>query len=174
MDWKTQFTKRAWLWIGVETSVLAILALTSLTLTAIIWWDPDWIGLNVPASKAASQFQRFALVFLAGILGGTAFSMKWLHHSVGLGPRSDEFKLGWTEDRRLWRLVVPWLSGIIAAAFYAVLEAQLLQLEIKTEDPQAFAVAVGFIVGYFSDRAAAKLKDVANVLFGKSDKEGEG
>lgn len=166
--WLSQFSPRAWKHICYETTYLLILALLSLIWLAVLWWAPTWVGLEAN-STAAKEFQQFALAFLAGILGGTAFAMKWLHHSVGLGPRRYDNKDGWSLDRRLWRLFVPILSGIMAGAFYAALQSGLLNLEIDTKNTSAFAVAFGFIVGYFSDRAAAKLGEVAYVLFGTTD-----
>lgn len=167
--WETKFTKRAWLWIYAEVAVLLFFIIASTSLLTVVWWSPSWLGLDVEKSDTAEEFQQFALVFLAGNLGGTAFSMKWLHHAVG----TEERDKGWSEDHRLWRFLVPILSAVIAVAFYAVLESKLLQLEITTENRNAFAVAAGFLIGYFSDRAAAKLREVAYVLFGKSQERGE-
>jgi len=158
--------------ILVEAIYLTGLLILSTFLISIFWWAPNLVGLDIAYNPDSAfttkedEFQHFALALLSGMLGGAAFAMKWLHHSVGLGPRSDAQPNGWTMDRRLWRFFVPVLSGVMAAVFYAALQSGLLNLEITTDNESAFAVAAGFLVGYFSDRAAAKLRDVAYVLFG--------
>lgn len=152
-----------------ETIYLVGLVPIFVPLLVVMWWFPALFSLDL-SSETSSEFREFALASLAGLLGGTAFAMKWLHHSVGLGPWSITNKKGWTDRRGHWRFFVPILSLIIAGAFYAVLKAQLIIITVAdTDNPETFAVAFGFIVGYFSDRAAAKLTDVAYVLFGKTE-----
>ena len=158
--------------IFIEALYLSVLLLVFIALLVIVWWFPDLLNLDV-ASKSGSQLHEFALASLAGVLGGTTFAIKWLHHSVGSGPYDSETnKWGWKSRHLLWRAFVPGLSFIIAGAFYAVLRSGMLNIEVSADEEmgaQAFAVAFGFLAGYFSDRAGAKLKDVAYVLFGKTD-----
>jgi len=70
----------------------------------------------------------------------------------------------WHVGRAPWRLLTPLLSAGFALAAAFVFEAGLA----KGASPEKSAgyVAVGFFVGYFSDRAVAKMLDIANVVFG--------
>lgn len=176
--WQTNFPDKAKKEIFWEALYLVLLLVICLVSLVILWWFPGWVGLEidrtaVPGAEmepgSTEEFQLFALAWLGGTLGGTAFAMKWLHYSVGKGPRTHKNRKGWTLDRRLWRFFVPILSGVISVAFYAALKSGLLNLEIGEGNPGAFAVAFGFIVGYFSDRAAAKLREVAYVVFGTTE-----
>jgi hypothetical protein len=127
-----------------------------LILSGFIWWFPKngFLGLD---SENLKIFQQYILAWCGGILGGTAFSLKWLYHSIA--------KKAWHEDRRVWRFCTPHLSSLFAVAFYALLESGLLNIQIEQQS-NPFAFAFGFIVGYFSDGAAAKLRDIADSLFG--------
>ena len=85
--------------------------------------------------------------------------MKWLYHSVA--------KRLWNEDRRLWRLFTPHISG--AVSLFTILLIASGVLQIFNEDfinRLLLVLGVGFVVGYFSDKALAKLAETADTLFG--------
>ena len=101
------------------------------------------------------------LAWLAGTFGGTLFAIKWLYHSVA--------KKMWHEDRRLWRLFTPHLSGGLGAAFLVLAASGVISVIDKTRLDSDFSVlGLGFIVGYFSDSASGKLAEVAETLFGST------
>lgn len=132
-----------------------------LLLSGAAWWFPKVSSPGID-SESLIVFQQYVLAWSGGTLGGTAFSLKWLYHAVA--------KKRWHEDRRIWRLCTPHLSGLFAVAFFALLESGLLNIVVE-KPSYAFAFAFGFIVGYFSDRAAAKLRDIAHSLFGEPKRE---
>ncbi len=168
--------------ILLEAVYLLAIVVVVLPLLVFVWWFPETLNLDVADTGTDTDtdtglgLRVFALVSLAGALGGTAFAMKWLHHAVGLGPAPKDKDKAWTRYQALWRFFVPILGFIMAGAFYAALKSGLFSLQVSDKaEIDTFAVAFGFIVGYFSDRASAKLKEVAYVLFGKTDeKELEG
>ena len=127
-----------------------------LLLSGAVWWFPrsGFLGLD---AENLIDFQQYVLAWFGGILGGTAFSLKWLYHAVA--------KRRWHEDRRIWRFCTPHLSGLFAVAFFALLDSGLLNIAVE-QASNPFAFSFGFIVGYFSDHAAAKLRDIADSLFG--------
>jgi hypothetical protein len=128
-----------------------------LLLSGAVWWfiEEGFLGLD---SESLINFQQYLLAWSGGTLGGTAFSLKWLYHAIA--------KRSWHEDRKIWRFCTPHLSGLLAVAFFALLNSGLLNIIVETPT-NAYAFGFGFIVGYFSDHAAAKLRDVADGLFGK-------
>ena len=110
-------------------------------------------------------FLGYVSAWIAGTLGGCSYSIKWMYHIVA--------KRRWHEDRRLWRLLSPHLSGVIALIMVFLVSSGLLQLFDKDflQHPSS-VMAFSFLVGYFSDNALAKMADVADTLFGgvKKDK----
>jgi hypothetical protein len=111
-----------------------------------------------------TEFKIYCFAFLGGMLGGIVFSMKWLYHSVA--------KNTWNIDRRLWRILTPLLSSVVA-----LIIVMLLNSDILKSNNSHFSIyksfAVGFLAGYFSDSAIGKLTEIAQVLFGSSSTKGK-
>lgn len=101
---------------------------------------------------------------LSGTVGGTAFSLKWLYHSVA--------KWSWNRDRVLWRLIVPFLSGSLALFVSAMITAEVISV-FNDDFFRNFygALAGGFFIGYFSDNVLAALQNLAVKWFGTVDKK---
>jgi hypothetical protein len=97
--------------------------------------------------------------WFGGLLAGTIYSVKWLYHVVGKGL--------WNLDRRLWRFFAPHVSAGLALAFIALLHSGLLVIvDRKAITSVWMCFSIGFLAGYFSDAATAKLSEVAQTLFG--------
>jgi len=123
---------------------------------------PSDTGNPRVATPPSSLFLVYVTAWLSGSIGGTLFSIKWLYHSVA--------KQIWHKDRLLWRLFTPHMSGCLA--FFMVL--LVASGVIRIFDEQFFrrvisVVGFGFLVGYFSDKALAKMAEVADTLFGKTE-----
>lgn len=107
------------------------------------------------------EFLRFAYAWLGGSLGGTLFDIKWLYHTVA--------KNLWNLDRRLWRLFVPHVSGVLGFSLVLLMSSNLIRIfDQETLKSLRVTLAIGFVTGLFSDTAMAKLKEVAETLFGTS------
>lgn len=119
----------------------------------------QFIGLNQPYQIG---FRNNALAWLGGTLGGTLFSIKWLYHGVA--------SFTWYQDRLLWRLFTPHLSGALSFAIILLISSGFINIFDKNalSDPSTI-VGLGFLCGYFSDSAIAKMTEVANTLFGTLD-----
>lgn len=107
-------------------------------------------------------FLLWISVGLSGTLGGTSFALKWLYHSVAKGL--------WNQDRILWRLIVPVLSGTLAVFVSMLIASGVLSL-INSRFFANFygAVGVSWLVGYFSDNVLASLQKLALRWFGTVD-----
>jgi hypothetical protein len=106
-------------------------------------------------------------VALSGIVGGSAFALKWLYHSVA--------KWTWNCDRLWWRLIVPVLSGVLALFVSALVTTGT----VAVFNPNFFksfygALGGGFFIGYFSDNVLAALQNLAVKWFGTVDKRYHG
>lgn len=106
-------------------------------------------------------FSRYGYFFLGGVLGGTLFGIKWLYHVVARGY--------WHQDRCLWRVMSPLLAGSLAFVVGTLMDAGFLGLTISASKAPAF-LSLGFITGYFGDKALAKMTEIAEVIF--STREG--
>jgi hypothetical protein len=85
--------------------------------------------------------------------------IKWLYHSVARGS--------WHLDRRLWRIFTPHISGGLSFFVLALISSGALRIfDRKATESFALVVGLGFLVGYFSDSAIAKLTELAETLFG--------
>ena len=102
---------------------------------------------------------KYAFAWSSGTLGGVLFDIKWLYHTVARGL--------WHLDRRLWRVFTPHISGGLSFFVLALVSSGALRIfDSKATESLAQVVGLGFLVGYFSDSAIAKLTEVAETLFG--------
>lgn len=158
-DWRSKYDdpmpRRA---IRIEATYLALLLFGYPVVMAWGWLEYPNSYLALPPEKYRTLF-RYALAWISGSLGGVLFALKWLYHSVARGT--------WHLDRRLWRLFTPHISGGLSFAMVALISSGALRIfDTKAMKVFPVIVGVGFLVGYFSDSAVAKLSDVADTLFG--------
>ncbi len=152
-----QITKEAW-YLGV------LLFLPPILLTVLALID---IRELLPISEANAMLLTHAIsAWLAGTLGGTLFTIKWLYHSVA--------KQIWNIDRRLWRIFTPHVSGALAFAVQMLAYSGILRIIDPVSISTAPAViGISFLIGYFSDSALAKLREIAETLFGATARSHE-
>ncbi|MCI0624736.1 MAG: hypothetical protein L0387_24340 [Acidobacteria bacterium] len=160
-DWQSKYTdplaRRA---IRVEAVYLAALLFVVPILMLVLWLGnpKGWLGIG---EEQYGPVARYGLAWLAGVLGGTLFDLKWLYHSVA--------RQRWHLDRRLWRLFVPHMSGGLAFVMVALVASGFVRIfDSRAVESPAAVVSIAFLVGYFSDRAIAKLTELAETLFGTS------
>jgi hypothetical protein len=155
-EWRTRYPD-ARLHIYGEAIYLAIHLFAVLGLIVVCWLGKiPQLGQSADRSLRLS---RYIYAWLAGTLGGTMFSIKWLYHSVA--------RYYWNQDRRLWRLFTPHLSGALALMFLVTARSGLLNtVNLSAYNSPSAIIASSFLVGYFSDSAIGKLKDIAETLFG--------
>lgn len=66
-------------------------------------------------------------------------------------------------------MFTPHISGGLAFAVTALIASGVFRIfDLKAMDSHPGVVGLGFLVGYFSDSAIAKLYEVAETLFGTS------
>lgn len=147
----------AWYLFGLITLSTALLAGYPLGLLSYV---VNLVGGG--EREVSGSIGAFFVVCSAGLLGGTVYGGKWLYHAVAKGI--------WSEDRAIWRFLSPWISlgttlGVSSLFFAGLFKA-------GGSAPSTFSghslVGIGFLIGYFSDMALAKMKDVTEVLFGET------
>jgi hypothetical protein len=159
-DWRSRYDEEARGCIRAESIYLAV-ALLAVSILMFLTWLGIPQRLMGLSDQQAAAFLRHTLAATSGILGGIIFAMKWLYHSVA--------KQLWHQDRKLWRYFTPIISGGVSFAMVLAVES------FGVFDPSivstgARATAFGFLVGFFSDNALAKLAELAQTLFGPTHK----
>lgn len=168
-DWRSKYEPSARTCIRWETAYLITISAIYLFIVFCIIKEASTSGVffpsgdNVPADTKYESSARLFLCSLgamsAGALGGCSFGIKWMYHCVA--------KQTWHEDRRLWRLLSPHISGIVALFMLLLISSNLVRVFDEEFVTRPIAVmAFSFLVGYFSDKALAKMAEVADTLFG--------
>jgi hypothetical protein len=160
-DWRTKYSDpEARRGIRAEAIYLAVLLLLVPVSMLVLWlgYPKNWLHLT---DGKYDTLLRYGLAWLAGVLGGTLYDAKWLYHTVA--------RQLWHLDRRIWRLFTPHISGGLAFVVISLVASGLLKIfDSHAVESNAMVVGVGFLVGYFSDSAIAKLAEIAETLFGTS------
>jgi len=157
--WESRYPDEALRRIRTEALYLAgHLALVPIGLFVVAMVD-GYLRADFASAGSPTCFCQFAFAWLGGMCGGTLFSIKWLYHTVG--------KNMWNVDRRLWRFFTPHVSGGLGFAFVVLSSSRFLIIfDNKAFESPWVCFGLGFLVGYFSDSAMAKLTEVSQTLFG--------
>jgi hypothetical protein len=158
-DWKSKYEDpAARKEIRREAIYLGALLFGLPALMVIFWLDYPKLALHLTDQKYAPLL-KYVLAWTAGSLGGVLFDLKWLYHTVARGS--------WHLDRRLWRIFTPHISGGLSFFVLALVASGGIRIfDSKATNSPALIIGLGFLVGYFSDSAIAKLTEVAETLFG--------
>jgi len=171
-DWKTSYPPEARKYIRLETSYLVVITGACLIgVLVIVAKSCDMSELDTASNDATHYIGHSSLpilgflgALLAGTLGGCIFGLKCMYHFVA--------KLMWHEDRRLWRLLSPPVSGVLSLFMVFLVASGLLKIfDGDFVQHPTRVMAFSFLMGYYSDKALAKMADVADTLFGSTKKE---
>ena len=157
-DWESKYPCKAQIQIRWEAAYVATMLVLIPILLFVIWtcWPNHFLKLTDGQYKTVALF---GYAWLGGSLGGTLFDLKWLYHSVGKGL--------WHVDRRLWRILIPHISGGYAFAVIMLISSGVFRIfDSAALSRPTMVIGIGFLVGYFSDSAIGKLNEIANTLFG--------
>jgi hypothetical protein len=161
-DWKSKYPDEAKKQIRLECAYLVVLLFLAPITLFLLWlgYPRSWLALS---ETQYPTFAHYAYAWVGGTLGGTLFDLKWLYHSVAKGL--------WHLERRLWRMVIPHVSGGLAFAVVLLICSGLFKVfSVGELSRPPVVIITGFMVGYFSDSAIGKLTEVANTLFGSGAK----
>lgn len=171
-EWETSYPAKARKGIRCETAYLVIVFFACVggvfyivaKLCDVSVQEQVSTGSIMSPSHKSSMALGFLGAWISGTLGGCSFGIKWMYHIVA--------KRRWHEDRRIWRLLSPHLSGVVSLFMVFLVASGLLQIFDKEFVERPIGVmAFSFLVGYFSDKALAKMAEVADTLFGGKKKE---
>lgn len=144
---------------GVVLAVIVLAVLSERNVTDVAGQPKSPIPTSV--SNPGFGWEQILHAWLGGVLGGAVFSIKWLVHVLA--------KNRWNIDRRFWRFFTPHVSGALAFAFVILMASGLVVIIDKESLTSVWVCfGLGFLVGYFSDNATAKLTEIARTLFGST------
>lgn len=148
--WGSKYPEEANKHIFMEALILtSFLFIIATILFPLLGWEQ-----RVVSSNGFTVDLNLVTYFLIGCIGGLAFSIKWLYHSVAKG--------WWHLDRRLWRFLSPILAG---AYTIVILKIELLRW-INVDDPTMATYGMAFIIGYFGDGISGVLTNIGRTIFG--------
>lgn len=156
-DWDTRYPRQAVVRIRWEAAYLIFLLLSSHFLIFVTWigWLHSFIGVQ---GENVFTLKKYAYYGLSGLLGGVAFGIKYFYRVVARGF--------WHRDRIIWRLMSPYMSMTLALIIGTLIDSSFITTRGPNSGPAI--VSIGFMVGYFADKAIAKMYEIANVVFGTS------
>jgi len=160
LEWESKYPAEAQREIRKEATYLAFLLFLNPILIVVFWlgYPNRWLHLT---DEIYGTVVKYVLAWLAGTMGGTVYDIKWLYHVVA--------RQVWHMDRRLWRLFTPHISGGLAFAMIALISSGMLGIfNTNAAQSRALVFIVAFLVGLFSDKAVAKLNEIAETVFGAS------
>ncbi len=156
--WRTFYNSEAWVYIRKEAVYVGLMIFTTAVLIIFVRFDLFGL-LAIPSSV-----KKLSYAWIGGTLGGTLFTTKWLYHSVARNL--------WNQDRFLWRIFTPHVSGALAFSFILLISSGIVSLfSPEAMEKNSAVFGFSFLIGYFSDSAIAKLTEIANTLFGATQKE---
>ena len=155
-QWTSGYPCRAKVQIWCETAFVVVVLVASLIGIYLTWQGflVEHLGCQ---TCSAGTLKRYSYFFFSGMLGSVLFGGKYLYHVVARGY--------WHQDRRLWRVLSPFLSASLALMVAASVDSGMLGLSFRAGS-HAACVAMGFLSGYFADKALAKMTEIADVVFG--------
>lgn len=155
-EWKTCYPREAVLQIRCEGFYLFFVLVVSLFLIFTCWHGILFENLALSPNQLV-PLRKYTFYAASGMLGGVVFGIKFFYRVVARGY--------WHQDRRIWRIMSPFLAMILAFATGVLIDANLFAIRGPSSTP-AF-VSIGFLTGYFADQANAKMCEIAAVIFGQ-------
>ena len=118
-EWRSRWEREAKRSILVDGLYLTAVLL----LCPVVLFVLDTEKLKSPLSltpHASRELALYGSAWIAGMLGGAVFALKWFYHSVARGK--------WHIDRRAWRIFTPVVSGALAFGTGALFISEVLPI----------------------------------------------
>lgn len=162
-EWETSYSRKALFQIYCELFYLLGLLVFSMYLlfnTLFYAKCAENCGCAQASPTCLDSDQAYwVAVALGGTIGGTSFALKWHYHSVA--------KRIWHQDRLVWRITAPIISGVLATFVIMMIRSEIIPLLSVEKLKGIFAgTSFSFFLGLFSDNLLASLQNLAAQMFG--------
>ncbi|RPI18650.1 MAG: hypothetical protein EHM58_04910 [Ignavibacteriae bacterium] len=158
-EWKSRWSPEARKEMRFESIYLFFIFFSSIFFLFVAW--QNWLGIWL--SHTPQEFysiRKYSFYASSGMLGGIVFGMKYFYRVVARGH--------WHQDRRPWRLMLPFIATAISVIVGAMLNAGMMIVTAQVPISAPSIISIGFLAGYFADEAVGKMYEIANVIFGRS------
>ncbi|MGR4895406.1 hypothetical protein ACIPR8_09040 [Stenotrophomonas sp. LARHCG68] len=158
--WETRYPDKTARKLILIESVFVVCIIMLALIGLLVTWHGGIIDFVQSTCEGCGPgtLRKYMYMFFSGLLGGSMFGLKYLYKVVARGY--------WNQDRAIWRYTSPLLSAGLALATGALTDAGIFGFATSSAGSSSSFVALGFIVGYFADRASGKMQEVAETLFG--------
>lgn len=104
----------------------------------------------------SGSMRPLLLAALGGFLGGWTFDAKWFYRVTARG-KDDQHKHSWQRHKFYWRILIPFVAGLISFAAYLLASSEALPIQVK--DPHSGRIAFGltYFLGLFTDIILSRL-----------------
>lgn len=126
------------------------------------------IGLHLHILDVPDRTKLLSMAALGGVLGGWTFDAKWFYMVTAKG-KDNEKKWSWEYHKFYWRILTPFVSGILSFALYLLGNSGVVKISIGDGESSSAAFSFCFIMGYFSDNLMSKLSKIAVNVSGEKD-----
>lgn len=158
--------------VGVVLLTLYLIGLSILAVFGLIQFLPEKVlAGSQPANSSAVCFmfwtfsvspemRLFITVALAGLLGSLVHALRSLYWYLG----NRAFVRSWIPKY----ILMPIIGTVLGLAFYLIIRGGFFSggANVDQTNPYGF-MALGVLIGMFSEQAVLKLKEVAETLFSK-------
>lgn len=127
------------------------------------------LAMNWPI-ELASDVKNMVYSIIGGVLGGWSLDAKWFYRSTAMGRDNQYIPWKWQDNKLFWRLLVPLIAGVVAAAFFCLITSGVLTFLKADNIMPRYAFGISFVLGYFSDSTVAKMAELVKTLFGEPQK----
>lgn len=119
-------------------------------------------------STGISHLDKISLFsILGGFFGGWVYDAKWFYRVTARG-KNNQYDFPWQPHKFYWRVLTPFLSGIVAFATFLLATSDFLPITIKNKESARAAFAICFLFGYFSDLVLSRLAAWAEKILPKT------
>ncbi len=109
---------------------------------------------NVIGLRHADKLLIFAV--FGGFFGGWVYDAKWFYRVTARG-KNNQYNFPWQPHKFYWRVLTPFLAGVVAFATFLLATSDFLPIVIKSKNSARSAFAICFLLGYFSDLVLSRL-----------------
>ncbi|WP_083444834.1 hypothetical protein [Herbaspirillum rhizosphaerae] len=146
--------------IKFEFWYLVAIFLLSVGAMLFLQFGNNWLGIR-------HDDKLVVFAYLGGFLGGWVYDTKWFYRVTARG-KNNQYPFRWQPHKFYWRVLTPFLSGLVALATFFLATSDFLPISIKHKDSARAAFATSFLLGYFSDLVLSRLAAWAEKIIPKS------
>lgn len=110
----------------------------------------------IVSKNASGPTRPLLFAALGGFFGGWTFDAKWFYRVTARG-RNDQHAQTWQRHKFYWRILIPFVAGLISFAVYLLASSGALPIEVSNPQSGRIAFGLTFFMGLFTDVILSKI-----------------